>query len=250
MHPQNPRISRRTVTKGAAWSIPALIIATPAPATAISKERVAKGGAGVDIVAWGRGTASGTQLNLKIVVPPMTVPKHSSISWTISPAGGWQGNIPTGWYSLVNNPKSVEETFTITAGDQDIELPGGYIEWSSTNNLGVAPGTTIKVTESKSISPQGGEKEPAPGSDEAEALTTTLVKFVAPNRKSLQPMKMLEGKIGEVQFASNGAKSNMKACGENGADTSVVYTNGSCVNFATYWPKVNSGQKGGFGPVY
>lgn len=158
-------VSRRTIAKGAAWAVPAIAVASAAPAYAASRPAVATS---VCNLFYGGGTINNQTHSIYLGVTSSTgvIPAGTRLTWTVSMSGS--GNqVPTTNYSQNNiwtlslSPASgtVATSFTATLTfNQDLTIGTGQwcapaLVWNDT--FLIRPATTITVNTGGTVADSG-----------------------------------------------------------------------------------------------
>lgn len=172
-------VSRRTIAKGAAWAVPAIAVASAAPAYAASRQVLTTS---VCQLFYGSGTVNYQthSIYLGVTSDSGVVPAGTTLSWTVSMSGS--GNeVPTTNYSpndiwdisLSPAAGTVASTFTATLTfNQDLEIGTGTwcdpaLVW--TNVYAIRPATSVTVSSDGAVG--GGAGTVSPG-----GLTYTVAK--------------------------------------------------------------------------
>lgn len=162
-------VSRRTIAKGAAWAVPAIAVASAAPAYAASRPTVVA--ASVCSLFYGSGTVNYQThtINLGVTSSTGVIPAGTTLTWTVSMSGS-DNEVPTTNYSqnniwtlsLSQASGAVATSFTATLTfNQDYTLPdGANSTWCApglvwTNIYSIRPATTVSVSTSGTVGDSG-----------------------------------------------------------------------------------------------
>lgn len=238
-------LTRRSVAKGAAWSVPAMTVAAAAPALAVSGPTVS---AKICSIDHGFSGSSNNESSYKVYLgyntSTGTVPAGTTFTYTFT-LGQGQASFadsevpdvstdPTGGYTLSVTPASgtVAKTFTVTMTiNKDLSAAnscGAYMVWNT--NSSIRGGTQIgftgaaagSVTSQKSgVAWQVGRRY---GTSGAPQLAT---KFLS--KSDAQTC------FPDINYTyGNHSSASWTTCGDgNGAnDTSTQYPDGTCMKLA------------------
>lgn len=229
-------ISRRTIAKGAAWSVPTIAMGAMAPAYAASADVY---GPTVCYLFYAKGESvnyQGLQVFLGVSSTTAIIPKGTDFAWTVTMQGGANNEVPTLSYSqnsrwsLSVSPVSGSPapSFTVhlrvLASDvKRTELNcNPSLIWN--NIYTITPSTTVTVEGKTTIS------SPGLGQGKTSALSFEVARRDASSGR--KPHKYLS-KSGlqtcypEIKWVATSG-SNLSVCGAGGNDTSTLYPDGSC----------------------
>lgn len=159
-------ISRRTLAKGAAWSVPAVAIASSAPAFAASPEKPEVWGTACQLF-YGSGQINMQTHDIFLGIRTSTgvIPAGTTLSWQVCMSGSTQNQVPipnydanAQWTLSISHPKGTvigNGCFTATIHfSQDYTTgagPGGEwcgprLQWTTLNDARLDPNTQISLT--------------------------------------------------------------------------------------------------------
>lgn len=242
------QISRRTFTKGAAWSVPAVMVATASPAVAASPEKPQLAGS-VCRIFFGTGGVNGQRTQI-VFLPKSsdgTIKKGDTFVYDISfsnPVGVPATNTNSSEFTMSVSPAPGTSTssmrLTITA-DQDnppsltsCTNSTPFLAWSdssSGNDPVMPPQTRIDITSA------GGTRDGQP-TEGAAGLSFSVPKRYPDslNRRGRVATQYhsrsgLQDTFPETRYSIRGNVDNarLRTCGDDGNGTSTVYPDGTCV---------------------
>lgn len=226
-------VSRRTVAKGAAWSVPVVTVGAMAPALAVSQVpyygqvcRIhyddATANAQTTWIFFGWCTQNGL---------PGTIPVGATFTYTITSPTAIPAPAPaptSSWYTQTNTLSADQRTLTVTirlTQAQTLSGTGCYcgagsstqVNWSSgTQNL--APLTELTITNRTNGVATGslGLRLPRRYSGSG---TTVAARYLSRTGAQCYP---------ETRFTYLAHSTSSYPCGDGQSDTSVIYPDGTC----------------------
>lgn len=243
-------LSRRTLAKGAAWSVPVIVASAPAWAAAASRTVV---GASVCSLYYGSTSSTSYEIHsiyLGVSATDNLIPAGTTFTWTVTMSG--TGNeVPTLNYSQNNAwtlstspaPGEVATSFTVTLRT-NTEVTASSINcapalvWNS--NYSIRPETTVTISTAATGTNLGGGT-PA-------SLTYTVAKRTPTGVNNTgRRAHIYRSKSGgqtcypEIRYTLNGAAQNT-FCGSTGVtnSTSTIYPDGSCARILATSTQVGS----------
>ncbi|GAB2517055.1 hypothetical protein [Corynebacterium atrinae] len=245
------QISRRTLVKGAAWSVPAVMVATAAPAVAASPTVPEIAGTACRIY-FGDGNINGqrTQIYLNPVTSDGAMKAGDVITYNFTTSRPIK--VPTGTTSascsIALSPPSGTSTtsFTVTLtalADNATSLSTcgiatPSINWddsiASTSNP-MIPKTVVSFTST-------GTRDGKPTGGSGSLSFTVPQRYpTSVNQNGRTPVYYnsrggLQETFPETRFSVRGNVDRLRNCGVNGSGSSVVYPDGACVALPTTTP--------------
>lgn len=259
MNEQQNGFSRRSLAKGAAWTVPAVALAGAAPAMAASQDTYA---GGVCQIFYGGGTVSqqNTQVFLGITSTAATIPKGTVVTWTVTldgstgyvkpsymqvpnvnytTSGGWTLSTSPATGTNIASGGSFTVTWTATADVEASALACGNevqngglpaLEWPDSGRPALGTGVTVTVASGGSAPAGGGTVNPK------------SLKWQVPRRISNSggissaPTRYISSSDGcypitrYSYIAGNTAAqgTNGSSCGAGGNNSSTLYPDGTC----------------------
>ncbi|MGQ4543204.1 hypothetical protein ACUH90_00930 [Dermabacteraceae bacterium P7054] len=241
-------VSRRTIAKGAAWAVPATIVASAAPAMASSVPGVAQ--PTICNLFFGTGGVNGQRTEIHFGLKPTgtRLKPGQKYTWTVSSSSSTGGmDVPnlnysqTGRWTLTTNQaagnpsSSFTVTLTIVAEDvTDTEIGCNLaLLWdnsNSANSSSITPQTVVDMTyEANGGEKSGGLKVQMPrrwSRTQGRPMPNTATKFIAKsgNQDKFPSVRYSAWSPSVAQYGSNGS-----TCAEDWSNnTSTVYPDGSC----------------------
>ncbi|WP_145000838.1 hypothetical protein [Kocuria rhizophila] len=236
------QISRRTLAKGAAWSVPTIAMGVAAPAYAASTDTFA---ATVCYLFYPKGTNvnfQGMQMFLGVSSTTEAIPRGTEFTWTVT-TSGTGGNVVPGLNYSQQNRWSLSVTPATGTGAPSFSvllkvLVDGVtlselnckasLIWNDTNRI--TGGRTVSVVGTTRLS----------GSNQGREGTSALSFRVAKRYATTQPGTLphvylsksdLQTCYPEIKYELT-ANSTLTGCGTNANDTSTTYPDGSCEKIA------------------
>lgn len=243
------QISRRTFTKGAAWSVPAVMVATNAPAASASPERPQLAGT-VCRIYFGTGGRNGQRTQI-VFLPkssdgqikkgdtfvydlnfsnsvgvPQTNPNRSEYTMQLTPASGSTTNMRLTITAQQDNPPSLTSCTNSTP----------FLAWSdsaSGSDPVMPPQTKIDITSA------GGTRD-GKTTDGAAGLSFTVPMRYPDsiNRRGRVATRYnsrsgLQDTYPETRYTIRGNVDNgrNRNCGDDGSGSSTIYPDGTCVRY-------------------
>lgn len=227
-------ISRRSVAKGAAWAVPAVLASSAIPAYAASRTQVS---GTICQLFYGAGASINYQVhNISLGIKSSTglVPAGTTITWKFTMSGTGAMESPTTNYSQNNNwsltvspaPGTQTSSFTVVfTANKDMTAAeincGPRLIWNDTYSI--KGGNTISMTSSVTgalSSPSGlsyvvANRYPSSVNSSGRTAHKYLSKS---GGQACYP---------DIQYVLTAA-SKLSTCGNNANDTSTVYPDGSC----------------------
>lgn len=244
-------LSRRTLAKGAAWSVPVIAMSAPAWAASASRTVVS---ASVCSLYYGSTTSTNYEIHsiyLGVSATDNVIPARTTFRWTVTMSG--TGNeVPTLNYSQ-NNPWSlttspapgtVASSFTVTLRT-NTEVTASAIScapalvWNS--NYSIKPETTVTISTSVTSAGTLGGTPPASLSYTVAKRTPTGVNNSGRRAHIYRSKSGAQTCYPEIRYTLNSAAQN-DICGSSGVtnSTSTVYPDGSCAQIVARSADVGS----------
>lgn len=244
-------LSRRTLAKGAAWSVPVIAASAVAPAYAASRTIV--GGTVCDLF-YSTGTNSNQthSVYLGVTSNDGTIPQGTTFTWTVNMSGGNYTQLPSTSYSRVDawslslspssssgNLSSFEVTLTVNSDTTPEAIGcGPALVW--TDSYLISPGATISISST------------ATGSNIASGTASSLSYVVAKrypsgaNDTGRTAHRYLSKSGGQtcyppIRYTLN-SSTQFSDCRASGAinSTSTIYPDGSCAQIVSRSTQVGS----------
>lgn len=237
-------VSRRTLAKGAAWSLPTIALGVAAPAYAASTDVYGPTICSLFYPAGASTSYQGLQVYLGVYSTSTVIPKGTEFAWTVTMSGGSNNEVPTLNYSqnsrwsLGVSPVSgsLAPSFTVHLrvlqdGVTQSELNcNPALIWNDTYTI--YPGSRVSIQGTTTIS------DPSLGQAKTSSLEFNVAKRypTSVNTTGRRPHRYLS-KSGlqtcypEIKYVMTAA-SNASTCGDDGNDTSTTYPDGTCAKLA------------------
>lgn len=240
-------VSRRTVAKGAAWSVPVVTMGAMAPALAASQTPTVSG----SICSM---TYGGASLNDQVhyVYPGVTtstgvIPVGTTLTWTIRVQGAFQSYVPNkatssgGEWTMTMNPDSntglgSDGTFTVTLRfdkqqtvTADQQYCVGSIAWTDAQ-YPLRPSATISITSNAPTGPvnsggMGTLVYQVPQRHSTETSSTRAMRYLSlSGTQKCYPSVRYIFKAGQTA----GQGTNGSSCGDARNNSSTIYPDGTC----------------------
>ncbi|MGQ4507821.1 hypothetical protein ACUH9H_02025 [Dermabacteraceae bacterium P13128] len=236
-------VSRRTIAKGAAWAVPATIVASAAPAMASSVP-----GVGQPVVCnlfFGTATVNGQDVDMSVGLKPTDtlLKKGQKYTWTVTATDGGMDVPDTNysandrWRFTTDKPagspaKSFTATLEIIADNvTDTEIScAPKLLWDVGNSAGsssIVPGTklSIKAVDSEGKNPSGLGVQ-IPGRRATSRISNTATKFLGRSGGQNEFPSVRYSAFSSNVAANSSHGSTCRASGGN--NTSTIYPDGSC----------------------
>lgn len=262
-------LSRRSVAKGAAWAVPAVAVASAAPALAASTP-VTVGGTVCKIFSGnGTQTTQNEQVFLGIVATGTVIPKGTVITWTFR--GDLSSTYPDGASGVLDAPNlsyTPSANWTLTSSSPaGTTLASGkgsasfVVTWTAVNDVASAdvacimsanwpgtagqndpqlsPGATLTVT-STTAGPSNVNGQPASLSWQTPRRNSTSARSNHPRRylsKSGTSQCYPVTQYGSQGGATGAQSTNGSQCGDGLNNSSTIYPDGTCA-----FVKISGGQ--------
>ena len=238
-------VSRRSLAKGAAWSLPTIALGVAAPAYAASTDVYGPTICSLFYPAGASASYQGLQVYLGVYSTSTVIPKGTEFAWTVTMSGGSNNEVPTLNYSqnsrwsLGVSPVSgsLAPSFTVHLrvlqdGVTQSELNcNPALIWNDTYTI--YPGSRVSIQGTTTIS------DPSLGQAQSSSLQFNVAKRYPVNvndttRKAhkYQSKSGLQTCYPEIKYVMTAA-SKGTTCGDGANnDTSTIYPDGSCVKIA------------------
>jgi len=243
-------LSRRTLAKGAAWSVPVIAMSAPAWAAAASRTVVS---ASVCSLYYGSTTSTSYEIHSIFLGASATdnvIPAGTTFTWTVTMSG--TGNeVPTLNYSQNNAwslttspaPGTVASSFTVTLRTNtevtasDINCAPALV-WNS--NYSIKPQTTVTISTTATGTNLGGTPS-ASLSYTVAKRSPTGVNDTGRRAHIYRSKSGAQTCYPEIRYTLNSAAQN-DICGSSGVtnSTSTVYPDGSCAQIVATARQVGS----------
>lgn len=243
-------LSRRTLAKGAAWSVPVIAVSAPAWAAAASRTVV---GASICSLFYGSTTSVNYEVHsiyLGVTATDNLIPAGTTFTWTVTMSGS--GNeVPTLNYSQNNSwtlstspaPGDVASSFTVTLRTNTAVSASSIncapaLVWNDIYSI--KPATTVTISTKVTGTNLGGT---TPSTLSYTVAKRTLTGINETGRRAHIYLSKSGGQTcyPTIRYTLNAA-SQKNSCGASGSinSTSTIYPDGSCAQIVSTAAQVGS----------
>lgn len=238
------QVSRRTLAKGAAWSLPTIALGVAAPAHAASTDVYGPTICSLTYAAGASTNYQGLQMYLGVYSTSTAIPRGTEFAWTVTMSGGSNNEVPDLNYSQNSRwSLGVSPVSGSPAPSFDVHLRvledgvtrselncNPALVWNGSSTI--YPGSRVSVQGRTTIS------SPSLGQAQSSSLDFNVAKRypTSVNTSGRRPHRYLS-KSGlqtcypEIKYVMTTA-SNASTCGDDGNDTSTTYPDGTCAKLS------------------